>query len=59
MEEGLNQDGQDLQISRIQDAMQHEMLTRRIIGCAMSVHRALGNGNAYFLQKYSNRNSQG
>ena len=49
MENSQNQEGQDLQISRIRDAMQHETLahetlTRRIIGCAMSVHRVLGNG---------------
>jgi GxxExxY protein len=44
MENGQNQDFQDFRISRIEDAMQHDMLTRRIIGCAMSVHGTLGNG---------------
>ncbi|MDR0516180.1 MAG: GxxExxY protein [Fibromonadaceae bacterium] len=37
----LNPDSLDSGINRI---MQHETLTHKIIGCAMNVHKALGNG---------------
>jgi len=43
MDNCLNQDSQDSRIHRI-GIIQSDGVTHKVIGCAMRVHRALGNG---------------